>query len=211
VSFKANPDGSRSVYELNISYFDALSEPAGGEPLSLQVARFLVSQAIMLALAGVPGIYAHSLLGSRSWQEGVALTGHNRTINRERINRPDLEQALSDRSSLRSQVLAGYRDLLAARASSPAFHPFGEQQVLFLKDSVFALLRISPDGQRRVLALHSVSDKVQSVEVCLGDLGGSSGPWRDLIKGKGYAAGQEVIAVRLEPYEVSWLEAAAPE
>jgi hypothetical protein len=33
------------------------NSPEDDEPQSLQVARFLVSQAIMLALAGVPGIY----------------------------------------------------------------------------------------------------------------------------------------------------------
>ncbi len=66
VGYKTNADGSRSVYELNISYFDAISNPATEEPQLLQVARFLASQAMMLALAGVPGIYVHSLLGSRS-------------------------------------------------------------------------------------------------------------------------------------------------
>ncbi|RLC54282.1 MAG: sugar phosphorylase, partial [Chloroflexota bacterium] len=65
VSYKANPDGSQTVYELNISYFDALSDPNGPEPLDWQVRRFLASQAIMLSLAGVPGIYVHSLFGSR--------------------------------------------------------------------------------------------------------------------------------------------------
>ncbi|MGD2105254.1 MAG: alpha-amylase family glycosyl hydrolase, partial [Anaerolineae bacterium] len=37
VSHKTNADGSKSVYELNISYFDALSDPAGGDSLDLQV------------------------------------------------------------------------------------------------------------------------------------------------------------------------------
>jgi sucrose phosphorylase len=66
VSHKTDGDGAQSVYELNISYFDALSDPRDNEPLALQVDRFLAAQAIMLALQGVPGIYVHSLFGSRS-------------------------------------------------------------------------------------------------------------------------------------------------
>src|SRR5690606_6960457 len=54
VSTKNNPDGSQSAYELNITLFDALSDPAGDEPQSLQIDRFIASQAMMLALAGVP-------------------------------------------------------------------------------------------------------------------------------------------------------------
>ncbi len=67
VSYKANADGSRSPYELNITWYDALNDPAR-PAAALDVARFLASQAIMLALAGVPGIYVHSHL-LRVYQE----------------------------------------------------------------------------------------------------------------------------------------------
>ena len=56
MSYKHNPDGSQSPYELNVNYFDALSDPHSGEPQSVQVARFLAAHAIMLSLAGLPGI-----------------------------------------------------------------------------------------------------------------------------------------------------------
>ena len=64
-----------------------------GESQELQVDRFLASQAILLSLAGVPGIYVHSLFGSRNWHEGVAQTGRNRTINRRKFERRELEAA----------------------------------------------------------------------------------------------------------------------
>ena len=50
----------------------------------------MTAQAIMLALVGVPGIYFHSLFGSRGWREGVDLTGRNRTINRQKFDLPAL-------------------------------------------------------------------------------------------------------------------------
>ena len=201
VSYKANADGSRTVYELNISYFDALSDPAAGEPQSVQVKRFIISQAIMLAMAGLPGIYVHSLLGSRNWREGVAQTGHNRTINRQKFDRASLEAELAAPDSLRHQVFSAYTRLLRARAAEPAFHPYGRQQVLFLNKGVFALLRISLNGESRVLCLHNVSAKEQPVQIDL-----RPGEWRDLLTGETYPARGNGFSITLPPYAVRWLK-----
>ncbi len=206
VSYKANPDGSRSTYELNISYFDALSDPAAGEPLSIQVQRFILSQAIMLALAGVPGIYIHSILGSRSWHEGVAQTGRNRTINRQKLDRPSLEEQLADPGSVRYRVFAAYCHLLRTRAAEPAFHPNGAQQVLRLNERVFSLLRSSPDDSSCVLCLHNVSDKKQSVQLNPAALDLPSGTWRDLLTGESLAAKQGGSTLTLPPYAIHWLK-----
>ncbi len=205
VGYKTNADGSRSAYELNISYFDAISNPAAEEPQSLQVARFVASQAIMLALVGVPGIYVHSLFGSRSWQEGVARTGHNRTINRQKFWRATLEQELADPTSLRYQVFAAYRRLLEARASSSAFHPHGGQQVLFLNRGVFTLLRTSPGGDDLALCLHNVSDRDQIVNLSPGELGIPIGVWRSLFTDEAFSMGEEDLVLTLPPYGVRWL------
>ncbi|MBN1937351.1 MAG: sugar phosphorylase [Anaerolineae bacterium] len=196
VSYKANADGSASPYELNISYIDALSDPASDEPLSAQGDRFVVSQAIMLALAGVPGIYVHSLFGSRSWVEGMQQSGQNRTINRQKFERAALERELGDLASLRAQVFGAYKKLLQARASEPAFHPFGAQQVLTPDRRVFALLRTAPDDQSRVLCLHNVSGETLSAECSLIRAG-----WRDLLSGE---TGTSHI-VKLAPFAVRWL------
>ncbi|MCJ7626470.1 MAG: sugar phosphorylase, partial [Anaerolineaceae bacterium] len=94
ISSKTNADGSESPYEMNISYFDALSDPNSDEALDIQVKRFLVSQAILLAVVGLPGIYVHSLFGSRNWLEGVKQTGRSRTINRYKFDADELDAAL---------------------------------------------------------------------------------------------------------------------
>jgi glycosidase len=206
VSYKTNLDGSRSVYELNISYFDALSDPAAGEPVELQVDRFVASQAIMLALAGVPGIYVHSLIGSRSWQEGVAQTGHNRAINREKLNRADLERELADPASLRSRVFSAYRRLLRARASEPAFHPQGKQRVLLLDPAVFCLLRTSPDGHSQVLCAQNVSDEPHKLSLQLNSLGLPAGTWRDLLSGEPVPVQEDSLHLTLAPYQTRWLK-----
>jgi glycosidase len=206
VSYKTNADGSQSVYELNISYFDALSDPSTKESLDAQVGRFIAGQAIMLALAGIPGIYVHSLLGSRSWQEGVAQTGRNRTINRQKFDRAVLERELSDPGSRRHKVFSAYSRLLRARAGELAFHPHGSQHVPSIGRKVFALLRTSPQSDSRVLSLINVSGSPQRVHVSPDDLGLPPGTWHDLLSGEVLQVAPSGSLVSLPPYAVLWLK-----
>ncbi|MCD4685523.1 MAG: sugar phosphorylase [Anaerolineae bacterium] len=203
VSYKTNGDGTQSPYELNINYFDALSDPAADEPVEVQVRRFIASQAIQLAFMGMPGIYVHSLLGSRNWNAGVAQTGHNRAINREKLHLDEVEAALDDPASLRAQVFRAYRDLIACRVQEHAFHPNAPQTVLHLDARVLALLRQSVDGSAQIVALHNVANA--TVPIALADLpvqGASS--YYDLVSGAQIASN---AVLTLEPYQVAWLKA----
>ena len=205
VSYKDDVSGRQIPYELNINYFDALSDPRSEEPLSLQVDRFMAAQAIMLALVGVPGIYFHSLFGSRGWREGVDLTGRNRTINRQKFDLHAFEGELGDESSLRHQVFARYTQLLRARRTSSAFHPHGEQQVLDMGEGIFALLRLSPDGSERVLCLHNISDQTRSVRLGSKKIFGLfAGPLVNLITDQRVDELSTDIVV-LQPYQTLWL------
>ncbi len=198
VSYKSNGAGVPSPYELNISYFDALSNPNAGEPLALQVDRFIGAHAIALSLVGLPGLYFHSLFGSRSWPAGVEKTGHNRAINREKLARAALERELADATSRRAQVFGRLAQLLRARGRHPAFNPFGEMRVLDGGASVLAVLRSSPDGDD-VLCLQNVSDQPQ-----VATLDWRAFPARllDLVTGDELPDAQ---AARLAPYQTRWL------
>jgi glucosylglycerate phosphorylase len=202
ISYKHNSDGSQSPYEMNISYFDALSNPQGDEPLELQADRFMSAQSIMLSLVGVPGIYFHSLFGSRSWRAGVGVTGRNRTINRQKFDLAAFETELADPASLRSLVFQRFTRLLRARGASPAFDPHGRQQVVDCGNAIFALLRISPDGSQRVLCLHNVSKQSQNVIPDLKDIF-SSGLLNDRITGSAIDASTGSLS--LQPYQILWL------
>jgi sucrose phosphorylase len=74
-----------------------------------------------------------------------------------------LERELGEAGSLRSRVFSRYRDLLRARAASPAFHPHGFQEVLDCGDAIFALLRRGPGGRGAAVCLHNVSATTQPV------------------------------------------------
>ncbi len=185
ISYKKLPDGSSAPYEMNINFFDALSHPAGSDPLDTQIARAVCAHAMMLALPGVPGIYFHSLFGSRGDRAGAESTGIPRRINREKFTRQALELDLADPRSIRSRVLNGLRELLGVRREQGAFAPAGAFQVLDLDPRVFAVLRKSlpteANGQTAVLCLQNVSD--QPVELPLrnaSSLRNGSIKWRHL-------------------------------
>jgi glucosylglycerate phosphorylase len=205
VSYKNNSDGSQSAYELNINYLDALCDPTQpDESLELIAKRFLAAQAIMLALRGIPGIYFHSLLGSRNWREGAAETGRNRTINREKLQRERLDEALSDSDSLRYRVFNGYVQLLNCRYNEPAFHPTGEQRVAHVHPAVFAVWRGDENGRSRLLCLQNVSNSLLSFQV---PIDSDSDYFEDIIAGERVdVADGRLLHITLAPYQVMWLK-----
>jgi glycosidase len=206
VSYRAAPDGSQVPYELNIVYFDALNDPNADEPLALQVDRFLASQAILLGLAGVPGIYVHSLFGSRNWREGVTLTGQNRTINRRKFRRNELETLLNDPTSLPHQVFTRYHRLIATRTGEPAFHPNAPQQIVHIDPAIFAFVRTRLDSSRRVLCMHNVADHEIQIRIDVSALGLRPGKRLvDLISGRELSLYGAQLEMSLPPYGVYWL------
>ncbi len=150
----------------------------------------------MLALVGVPGIYFHSLFGSRGWREGVAQTGQKRTINREKLELAALERELADVTSRRHRVFARLAGLLKARAEHAAFDPFGEMRVPDVDPAVLAVVR----GDR-VLCLHNVSAESRAVEwSCTGLPEG--GRWADLLTGRPVEVSPRL---GLLAYQTRWL------
>ena len=162
ISFKTLEDGTRIPYEMNISYFDALSNPDAEETLSIQVDRFMAAYAIALSLKGIPGIYFHSLVGSRSWSAGPQMTGQNRSINRQKLNRDALSTALSDPDTLQTRVYHRFCRLLSQYRNSPAFHPYGNQRIIQTGKAIFGVLRNSCNGEDSILCLQNVTGTSQN-------------------------------------------------
>lgn len=203
VSYKRNPDGSQSPYELNCTWFDALSDPAAAEPAGLAIERFVASQAIMLALQGVPGVYIHSLVGSPNDRAGLARTGRARSLNREKWSWGELEERLGDPSRREPAVLRRMAALIRARRSEPAFHPGGPQRVLDLGPALFAIERRSPAGDTTVLCAHNVSAAPQAMRAT----GVPGAVYVDLLGGEHYLADAAgALALTLAPYQVAWLK-----
>ncbi len=191
VSYRRNGDGTLVAYELNCTFLDAVTDP--NEPPEMQVRRFLVSQAIMLAMAGVPAIYIHSLLGSHNDVDGMIEAGYKRAINRQTLNADEIEAELLQEDSFRSRVFHGYLRLLQIRRAQRAFHPNAPQLAIDLGNSaVFALLRGDAEAGR-ILAVHNVSPQPQTIVL---DFKGC-----DLIGERNVAPGECTLA----PYQIMWV------
>ena len=193
VSYKRNPDGTDSPYELNITYVDAIL----ADKSSSRADKFLASQSIQYALPGVPAAYIHSLLGSRNWVEGVKQTGRARTINREKLHLEKLVSELKNPDSFRARVFFPYLDLIRTRKKQRAFHPNAGFEVLQIDPKIFGIKRSSPDQQ--IVALTNISS--ESVSISL-PAGAESGPMMDLMTGEDI----DTRAIQLNPYQYLWLE-----
>jgi sucrose phosphorylase len=208
VSYKSNADGTKSPYELNINYLDALRDPnKSEEEIELIVNRFLATQSIMLSLRGVPGIYFHSMFGSQNWNAGVKITGRYRTINREKLNLAELEVDLSNPDSLRARIYLGYRYLLSVRRAHLAFHPFGRQDILELHPKVFGLLRSSLDGADQMLCFHNVSNQKLSLLVDLQQIPlNSTDSLLNVLTDQNIPITEDRVYLKFEPYQIIWLK-----
>ncbi len=169
VSTRRSASGDKP-YELNISYFDAMADlfndEGGSIDHQLQLQRFLSSQALMLALQGMPAIYFHSLVGSPNYLQGVSESGINRRINRRKYDRDELSSLITDAGSLQNTVFLGMQRLLRIRRQQTAFHPDANQDYLESgRNEVIAFERHSHSSGQRILVATNVSREAQSMQV----------------------------------------------
>ncbi len=157
VSYRDMGDGSQSPYELNASFIDIISKV--DDDIALRAKKFMLIQALKLAMPGVPGIYFHSLVGSESDKDGVRRTGVLRSINREKLNFSILQEQLQEKGSLRALIYNAYQHLLMLRKEEAAFDPYGDFEVVDLAEGLFALHRVSKKGENHILSINNFTDK----------------------------------------------------
>ncbi len=193
VNYKSNPDGTKSPYELNITYFDALKGTKNGTD-NLQVDRFVASQIVMMSFKGVPAFYIHSLTATPNYLEGVEQTKQNRTINRRKWNLDELRQNLNNNTP-QKQVFESLQYLISIRKKQKAFHPNAGQEILNFGNQLLSLVRTSKNEEQQILVLANLTDENQSFI-----LPQKFGNYNyDLIQNK-------IIAQQtLKPYQCFWL------
>ncbi|MGG1313688.1 alpha-amylase family glycosyl hydrolase [Cohnella laeviribosi] len=189
VSYRDNGDGTKTAYELNINYMDALTGPEESD--DIRIRRFLAAHTILLSVVGVPGIYIHSLFGSRNDYAGLEASGINRRINREKLQRDKLENELKE-NPVRKEVFLRLCRLIQIRRTLKAFDPGALQRVVRLDDRVFAIERLNEATGDRLLVLVNVSS--DAVEVSLPAQG------VEVIRNR-----QVDSSLTLEPYEYMWI------
>ena len=189
VSYKDNGDGTQSPYELNINYFDAVRDINADDQTNLN--RFMAAQSILLSMAGVPGLYIHSLLGSQNDIDGLESLGYNRAINREKLDADTVVSELSDPQTRRYQVLKRFESLLTLRKSEPSFMPNASQRVVKTDSRLVTFVR-----NEQLAVVINISDEAVELEtsILLTNLN------RDLISDQ-----RVETTITLAPYQVMWL------
>ncbi len=200
VSYKTAENGVKEPYEMNITYYSAIADSKNSEELNIK--KFIASQAIILSLLGIPGIYIHSLFGTKNYLEGVEKTGQKRTINRKKFQYNKLEEDLANLNSRKHKIFTEFMKLIHKRKSEKAFHPNGKQEVLFLKKGIFSLLRTSPDGKEKIMALHNVTDNIRKFCFTKNQYGLSKKGYFDIISEKII----DIEKISLTPYQIMWLK-----
>jgi len=194
VSYKNNPDGTTSPYEINVTYLDALNREADDDATRLK--RFLLAHAILLVFPGVPAIYIQSIVGGRNDYDGVRAAGHNRAINRQKYDLQTIEAALAGEEWLRQQIYTRLGQLIQLRRRQPAFHPDNPMTISESENALLVLRRYSPDSDEGLLCVFNLSGR--PVETPLPE----TRMWQDLISGEKMDGTQPV---KLDAWQFMWL------
>ena len=202
LSWREHADGTRTVYEVNVSLFDAFKHI--GEAVDLTLERMILAHAILLGLEGVPAIYLHSFLATNNDLSRVENTGHNRAINRHQWALDELTGLLNDAKSQHARCLQAIKQLIDTRQGQPAFHPNATQFTLNCGRSIFGFWRQSPDRAQSIFCLYNVTPTSTTIAAASLNLVGSDS-WRDLISGEIVDLFSENPTVELAPYQAVWL------
>ncbi len=195
------PGGKTAVYELNVTYRNALSVENDQE---MSARRFMCSQAVMLALQGVPAVYFHSLVGSENWTEGPQREGgENRDINRERLFISELEELLDDPESEQGWILNAFCSMLRSRRYCPAFNPKVRQRVIASEPDLFLLAREPEDGNPVLCCSNFSSEEKQVPEEVIATYFAGREKVRNLLAREDQIFLKSEIILR--PYGTAWL------
>lgn len=194
VSYKNNPDGTTSPYEINVTYLDALNREDDDDATRLK--RFLLAHAILLVFPGVPAIYIQSILGGRNHYDGVRAAGHNRAINRQKYDLQQIEADLAGGNWLRQQVYNRLGQLIQLRRRQPAFHPDNPMTLYESENAVLVLRRHQPESGDGLLCVFNLSGR--SVETQLP----MAHTLQDVVSGEKIDGTQPV---KLDAWQFMWL------
>lgn len=204
LSYKEDTDGKEKVYELNITLYDFLNDPQHPD-IKMDIDRFIASQAIMLAVAGVPGVYVHSLFGSRNCYACDQEGNHSRSINREKFSYHELLSRLSDPANRETIIFNRYLNLLSHRRKHSAFNPFSKQEVLHLDKRIFGLYRQDDSTGDGIICLTNVSAETLEIKMKNDTLHGCD-HILDLLSEKVFPVQEGRLHLSLQPYQTIWLQ-----
>lgn len=156
VSYKSNPDGKETPYEINCNFLSLLK----GKNCNIKtgIKKLILAHAVLLAMPGLPAIYFHSLFGSENDMEGMMASGINRRINREKLEYNSLTKSIKNISGKRHKILSAMKKMMQARKKQSAFNPYAPFQINSPGNGVFNITRVSQDGKEEIRTYFNFTD-----------------------------------------------------
>ncbi|MDJ0938575.1 MAG: sugar phosphorylase [Woeseiaceae bacterium] len=191
VSSRRLSDGRERPYELNCTFLDLISRP--GDEVDVLVDRFVASQAIVLAMPGVPAIYVQSLLGTRNDLARVEQTGRARSINRSKHEYASITSKILDRETRQGRVFDRLTRMIRVRRVHAAFDPYAPFEIVDFGHEVFALTRGA--DEQAITCITNLTDRGVTIDITAERVG------EELLSSTTIAAGQHTLPA----FAVWWL------
>jgi sucrose phosphorylase len=201
-TWRTMQDGTKSIYEANITLYSALEKTDDDPNGRYAIQRFVAAHLIMFSMEGVPALYINSLIGAENDYAGVTESGMNRRINRTKYVRESLDAMLGSTHSRERIIFDTIKTLMQMRAEQSAFHPNATQFTLQLGRDFFGVWRQSQDRGQSIFAITNLTSQGKFLQ--LADLNLIEvEQWCDLISGSQILSHQSEL--RLDPYQTVWI------
>ena len=203
ISHRKMENGEDSPYELNISWWSAMTD-AGVDPSYLQLQKFLLSQILIMSLKGVPAFYLPALLASKNDLQTFGRTGERRDLNREKFEANSLFNELADKRSLASQIIQKLNSAISIRSEEISFHPDSSMKCLSKGRSDIVIIRRG-DKDQSIWAIHNMTNMRLSISIKENlkiKTDNNSFKFKDCLN-------NEILTeskLELSPYNVKWLK-----
>ena len=199
ITYRSTNTDVDEPYEINISLFDAMKETFSKEK-KLFIERYICIHTIMMSLEGVPAFYIHSLFGTENDYALYQKTGHNRSLNRGKIdyNKMNTEGTNTKESKIYNKL----KELLLIRRNQAAFHPNALQFTLHLGNELYGIWRQSIDKTQSIFCVTNITEEIVTLSLLDINLDDAD-KWHDLITQK--AVEDNISNIELKPYQTVWL------
>ncbi len=199
ITYRSTNTDVDEPYEINISLFDAMKETFSKEK-KLFIERYICIHTIMMSLEGVPAFYIHSLFGTENDYALYQKTGHNRSLNRGKIDYNKIKTESTNTKE--SKIYNKLKELLLIRRNQPAFHPNALQFTLHLGNELYGIWRQSIDKTQSIFCITNITEEIVTLSLLDINLDDAD-KWHDLITQE--AVEDNISNIELKPYQTVWL------
>ena len=202
VSHRRMSNGQDQPYELNISWWSAMSN-SGPDSTRFQFERFLLSQVFTLSLKGVPAFYLPSILASPNDLDSFRKTGQRRDLNREKFEADKLLDLLKNFDSSASKNISYLNHIVKVRSRLRAFHPEMSMKCIVTNISNCVILQRGLD-EDRVYVVCNMSDRYLNISL-LNELELPALSFKKHLIDNITGSYLNTESFKLNPYQVVWI------